>query len=117
MSEKEYKTKNSRMEELLKTLTSDGVLASDLATELDLLSDEIADYEDKKYPFKADTLVEMIELRMFQRKLKQKDIAQILGTTPSRISEILNGKRNLTMDLAKGLYQKLNIDADLILSE
>jgi HTH-type transcriptional regulator / antitoxin HigA len=117
MSEKEYKIKNIRMEELLKTLTSDGVLASDLATELDLLSDEIADYEDKKYPFKADTLVEMIELRMFQRKLKQKDIAQILGTTPSRISEILNGKRNLTMDLAKGLYQKLNIDADLILSE
>ena len=54
---------------------------------------------------------------MFKRKLKQKDIAQILGTTPSRISEILNGKRNLTIDLAKRLHHKLNIDADLILSE
>jgi len=57
----------------------------------------------------------MIELRMYQRKLKQKDVAKILGTTPSRISEILNGKRGLTMDLAKGLYKNLNIDAEIIL--
>ena len=59
----------------------------------------------------------MIELRMFQRKLKQKDLARILGTTPSRISEILNGKRDLTMDLARELYKKLNVDPELILSE
>ena len=58
----------------------------------------------------------MIELRMYQRKLKQKDVAKILGTTPSRISEILNGKRGLTMELAKSLYKNLNIDAELILS-
>lgn len=117
MNVKEYKLKNERLEELLKILSKDGNLSKELAYELDILSDEIADYEDENYPFKADTLKEMIELRMFQRKLKQKDIAQILGTTPSRISEILNGKRNLTIDLAKGLHNKLNIDADLILSE
>jgi len=57
----------------------------------------------------------MIELRMYQRKLKQKDLAKILGTTPSRISEILNGKRGLTLELARGMYLKLNIDAELIL--
>jgi len=117
MNPKEYRLKNKRLEELLKILTREGDLDNSLANELDILSDEIADYEDENYPFKADTLKEMIELRMFQRKLKQKDIAQILGTTPSRISEILNGKRNLTIDLAKGLHHKLNIDADLILSE
>jgi len=57
----------------------------------------------------------MIELRMYQRKLKQKDLAKILGTTPSRISEILYGKRGLTLELARGMYLKLNIDAELIL--
>ena len=38
----------------------------------------------------------MIELRMYQLKLKQKDFAHILGTSPSRISEILKGKKGLT---------------------
>lgn len=44
-------------------------------------------------------------------------IAQILGTTPSQISEILSGKRGLTIELAKGLYNNLNIDPKLILSD
>jgi HTH-type transcriptional regulator/antitoxin HigA len=105
------------MEEILKLLTNKGELDLQLQTELDQISDEIADYEEENYPFKVESLNEMIELRMYQRKLKQKDIAQILGTTPSRISEILNGKRGLTIELAKGLYKKLNIDPKLILSD
>ena len=79
------------------------------------LSDQIADYEEHHFPFEPQNLKEMIELRMYQRKLKQKDLAKILGTSPSRISEVLNGKRKLTFDLAKALYDKLNIDAELIL--
>ena len=87
-----------------------------LQLELNKISDDIADYEESKFPFKPDNLKEMIELRMYQRKLKQKVVAKIIGTTPSRISEILNGKRGLTMELAKGLYKNLNIDAELILN-
>ena len=117
MTSTEYKQQTKRMEELLKLLTEKGSLGLKLQTELDQISDEIADYEEENFPFKVETLNEMIELRMYQRKLKQKDIAQILGTTPSRISEILNGKRGLTLELAKGLYNKLNIDPNLILSD
>ncbi len=115
MKHKEYKEKTKRLEELLKQFTISGSLDEKSQKELDKLSDEIQEYEEKHYPFKAESLNEMIELRMYQRKLKQKDLAQILGTTPSRISEILNGKRNLTMKLAKSLHRKLNIDAELIL--
>ncbi len=115
MEHKEYKEKSKRLEELLKQFTSSGNLDEKNQIELDKLSDEIQEYEEKYYPFKVESLNEMIELRMYQRKLKQKDLAQILGTTPSRISEILNGKRSLTMELAKSLYRKLNIDAELIL--
>lgn len=115
MTKKDYNLKTKRLEELLERLTLKGKLTSKFQIELDKLSDEIADYEETKFPFQPSNLKEMIELRMYQRKLKQKDVAKILGTTPSRISEILNGKRGLTMELAKGLYKKLNIDAELIL--
>ena len=117
MNSSEYKQETKRMEELLKILTKNGSLSSEQQIELDELSDRIADYEETNFPFEVESLKEMIELRMYQRKLKQKDVAQILGTTPSRISEILNGKRNLTLELAKGLYNKLNIDPKLILGE
>jgi len=113
----QYKVAIKRMEELLTILTEMGKLRKQQQQELDKLSGVVASYEEEHFPFKPETLVEMIELRMYQRKIKQKDLAKILGTTPSRISEILNGKRDITMDLARGLYKKLNVDPKLILME
>ena len=115
MDKKNYIKNTERMEALLKEFTEKGKLEKQDQLELDRVSDAVQEYEEKYYAFKADTLQEMIELRMYQRKLKQKDLAKILGTTPSRISEILNGKRGLTFELAKALHQKLNIEAELIL--
>jgi len=117
MNKKEYLVATKRMEELLSILTNDGKLPKKLQKELDYISESIADYEESNYPFKPENLKEMIELRMYQRKLKQKDVAKLLGTTPSRVSEILNGKRRMTLEIAKGLYRKLNIDAEMILNE
>ncbi len=117
MDKKQYKAAYQRMENLLSILTNSGKLGASQQQELDEISDAITAHEEEHYPFKPETLIEMIELRMFQRKLKQKDLARILNTNPSRISELLNGKRDLTMDLARGLYQKLNIDPDLILTK
>jgi len=111
----EYRTANKRMEELLKILTEKGKLSKREQQELDNVSEIVVQYEEQNYPFRPETLTEMIELRMYQRKLKQKDLAKILGTTPSRISELLNGKRDLTIEMARGLYQKLNVDPSLIL--
>ena len=115
MNSTEYKQQTKRMEELLKLLTLKGTLDFKLQSELDQISDEIADYEEKNFPFKVESLNEMIELRMYQ--LKPKYVAQILGTTSSRMSEILNSKRGLTIELAKGQYYKLNLDPKLILSD
>ena len=116
MTKKIYNLKTKRLEELLSQLTSKGKLSSKYQSELDLLSDEIANYEETNFPFEATKLKEIIELIMYQRKLKQKDVAKILGTTPSRISEILNDKRGLTMELARRLHKNLNIDAEIILN-
>jgi HTH-type transcriptional regulator/antitoxin HigA len=74
-------------------------------------------YENVHYPipFIPKTIEELIRLKMIEKKLKQKDIAQILEITPTRLSEFLNGKRKINIDLAKKLHIKLNIDANLIL--
>ena len=63
------------------------------------------------------TLPEMIEFKMYQMQLKQKDLASLLGIAPSRLSEVLKGKRKINLDLAKRLHDRLDIDADFILEK
>ena len=112
----DYEKAIKRMDNLLKVVGNDTSSDDKNFIELDKLSDFIADYEEKHYPMTPQNLIEMIELRMYQRKLKQKDLALLLGTSTARISEYLRGKRKLTLDVAKGLHQKLNVDAELILN-
>ena len=110
----DYEKVNLRIEELLKIVDNDTPKSDSNFIELDKLSDLVADYEEKYYSMQPADLVEMVQLRMYQRKLKQKDLAKILNTSPSRISEFLNGKLQLTFSFAKALYKKLNIDADIL---
>ncbi len=85
--------------------------------ELARLTALIDAYEAVHYalPFKPKTLTEMLELKMFERKMKQKDLAKTLGVTENRISEVLNGKRKINLDLAKRIYKELQVDANFIL--
>ena len=52
---------------------------------------------------------------MFEMNLKQKDLATLLETPASRISEYLKGKRDINLDIARALHNKLDIDSDIIL--
>ena len=63
------------------------------------------------------TLTEMLELKMYEQKLKQKDLAALLGISATRLSEVMQGKRKVNMDLAKRLYFVLKIDAGFILEQ
>ncbi|GAA4445942.1 hypothetical protein GCM10023189_00490 [Nibrella saemangeumensis] len=85
--------------------------------ELQRLSLLVEKYEDIHYPMpvEPETLPEMIRLRMFQEKLKQKDVARLLGITETRLSEVMSGKRRVNMDLAKRLHENLRIRAEFIL--
>jgi len=113
-TDEDYRKVNERIEILLKIANNQTDKEDANFIELDKLSDMVANYEELNYSMKPTDLIEMVRLRMYQRKLKQKDLAEILNTTPSRISEFLNGKLKLTYSFASNLYQKLNIDADLI---
>lgn len=109
-----YEKANKRLEELLLIVDNDTSEKDENFIELNNISDLIADYEEENYSMVPGNLIEMVRLRMYQRKLKQKDLARILNTTPSRISEFLNGKLKLTYDFSRELYNKLNIEPELI---
>lgn len=79
----------------------------------------IQDYELRQemfpIPKKPTTLPAMIELKRQQRQLKQKELAQLLEVPAGRLSQILSGKRRVTMDLARKLYERLDISPEFIL--
>ncbi|MEO1487791.1 MAG: helix-turn-helix domain-containing protein [Bacteroidota bacterium] len=115
ISHKQYVEANLRLEELLKEVDNNTPEDSPLSKELIEVSDIIEQYEEINFPMGLPTLQEMIELRMFEMGLKRKDLAALLNTSASRISDYLNGKREITLKVAKALHQKLNIDSDIIL--
>ncbi|MBC7383949.1 MAG: helix-turn-helix domain-containing protein [Bacteroidia bacterium] len=76
--------------------------------EAQLLALVIKDYEDKHYKIKSPDPVEAIKYRMEQMNLSRKDLGEILGYS-SRVSEVLNRKRKLTLEMVRKLHEKLNI--------
>jgi HTH-type transcriptional regulator/antitoxin HigA len=115
ISEVDYKKASVRIEELLKVVNNNTPQNDPNLKELVALSDIIENYETEYYPIGTPSLKDVIELRMFEKKLKQKDLAELLETSTSRISEYLNGKRDITIEIARALHKKLNIDSDIIL--
>jgi HTH-type transcriptional regulator/antitoxin HigA len=122
-TESEYKQVMAEIEVFLQKATHNGGFESLSAEEterLRVLSLQAEAYENSipimplQVP-KPQTLSEMLSLKMFQLKLKQKDLAAMLDITPTRLSEVMTGKRKVNMDLAKRLYQKLSIDPAFIL--
>ena len=85
------------------------------------MAQALSDYEDTlelmpiPVPPKPTTLPAMIELKRQQRQLKQKELAALLEVPAGRLSQILSGKRRVTMDLAKKLHERLNISPAFIL--
>jgi len=78
-------------------------------------SDIVEAYEELHYEIGVPSLIDVIRLRMEELKIKNKDLAKLLGTSPSRVSEYLSGKREITLNVARELHAKLNIDSDIIL--
>ncbi len=83
------------------------------------LSKLMASYEDEYMdilPLREKTpLIRSIEVYFYARNMKQKEGAKLLGINESVFSQILSGKRRITMPIAKRLYSKLGISADMIL--
>ena len=115
-TEKEYEAAMARIDELLPLTWGDNIPEdSPENIELELLSDLVAEYEDIHYPISKPTLIDIIKLRMYEMGLSQKAIAAMLGISEPRMSEIMHGKAEPSLSLARTMSQKLNIDAAVVL--
>ena len=84
--------------------------------EAEILSILIEKYEDEHYPIGMPDPIEAIKFRMEQMGMKQKDLAEIVGFT-SRVSEILNRKRKLTLSMIRKLSANLHIPTEVLVQE
>ncbi|RYG98325.1 MAG: ImmA/IrrE family metallo-endopeptidase [Alphaproteobacteria bacterium] len=80
-----------------------------------VLSQLVNEYEKNRFPIENPSPLSAIKFRMEQRGLRASDIASYLGG-PNRTSEILNGKRQLTMSMVRALVKYLEIPADILVS-
>ena len=83
--------------------------------ELDILLLLVKDYEDRHYQIPAPDPIEVIKLKLEEKGLKQKDLEHIIGSK-SYVSQILSGKKELTLKMVRGLHQYLGISADILLA-
>lgn len=114
-TEKEYNAIAGRIEILLQD--TDNIENKDAKgyIELNLLSDLVAAYEERTYPVKKPSLVEVIKLRMAEMGLNQKRLSELLGVSTSRVSEYLNGKSEPPLNVARNISVKLDIDPTIVL--
>ena len=56
-----------------------------------------------------------MKLRMYEMGINQAKLSELLGVSPSRISDYLTGRCEPTLKVAREMSRKLNIDADIVL--
>ena len=116
MDLKPIKTEND-YEKALKRLEMifDSPLESKEGDEAEILSMLIDNYENIHYPIEVPDPIEAIKIRMEELNLKQKDLIGIIGGK-SRVSEILNKKKKLTIDMIRELERILHISASVLVN-
>lgn len=114
-NEIEYNAIMTRIDELVEIVGEDTPKTDKNYIELDILTDLVVAYEEEHYPVSEPSLVEAIKLRMYEMEINQKTLAEMLGVSPSRISEIISGKSEPTLSIARNISKKLNITASVVL--
>lgn len=120
---KQYDDTKNRVEQLIAEATDKGMLEPDMdneyTREIASLSELMAQYEDEYLNIlplrRKSPLIATIEDYFYSHGMKQKDGAKLLGVNESQFSQIMSGRRKISMPFAKRLHSKLGIDANLII--
>jgi len=112
-NEKDYREALNAIETLM---ANDPDPESAEGEQLELLSTLVADYESKTFPATLPDPVEAIKFRMEQADLKPADLVPFVGSK-SRVSEVLSGKRKLTVEMMRALETGLGIPAKVLLGQ
>ncbi len=108
-SEADYNSVLNRIEEIF-----DAKAGTPEGDELEILGILVDEYEKRNFPIDAPDPIEALKFRMEQLGLSQRDLAQLVGSK-SRASEILSGKRSLSLRVIRVLNRKLNIPAEILI--
>ena len=110
-SEKEYENALQRLDEIF-----DAKSSSKEGQEAELLALLIEEYENKYHPINAPDPIAAIRIRMEEMQLKQKDLVGVIGSK-GIVSEVLNKKRKLTVNMIRNLSEKLKIAVNVLIQE
>jgi HTH-type transcriptional regulator/antitoxin HigA len=110
-TEDDYQAALSRLEEIFDA--PDGTPESD---ELDILGLLVDEYEKEHYPIDSPDPIDAIKIRMEELNMRQVDLIPVIGGK-SRVSEILNRKRRLTIQMIRRLKDRLNLSAELLIRD
>ena len=109
ITKEQYEFAQARVEELL-PLVDDNTPANDRnAIELMMMSEAIIDYENEHYPIGKPTVGQLILLSLDEKKMSQKQLADEIGVSPSRISDYVSGRAEPTLKIARLLCMTLGI--------
>ncbi len=110
-NETDYEKALERLETIF-----DAKKGTDEGDELEILSILIDNYENQNFPIEMPDPISAINFRMEQLGLKQKDLVKTIGFK-SRVSEIMNKKRKLTLDMIRKLNTDLKIPTEVLIQD
>jgi len=110
-TESDYYNALKRLDEIF-----DAKIGTSESDEADVLGMLVDEYEKKNYPIDAPDPIEAIKIRMQEMHLKQVDLVNEIGGK-SRVSEVLNRRRKLTVGMIRKLANRLNLSADLLIND
>jgi HTH-type transcriptional regulator/antitoxin HigA len=110
-TEADYQQALNRLEVIF-----DAPIGTPESDEADVLGLLIDDYEKKHYPIDAPDPIEAIKIRMEELQLKQLDLVDEMGGK-SRVSEVLNRKRKLTVEMIRRLTARLNLSPEALIRD
>lgn len=109
VTKEQYEFALQRIEELLPVVDDNTPANHRDAVELTLMSETVIEYEKEHFPIGKPTVAQLIELSLEDKKMSQKQLAQEIGVSPSRISDYVSGRAEPTLKIARLLCQVLGI--------
>lgn len=112
-TEEQYRAALTEVENLI---ALDPAPDTSAANRLDVLSLLLEKYEKEQFPIRKPNAIEAIIFRMEEQGLLQKDLVHILGSK-SKVSEVLSGKRKLTLQMIRLLHEELDIPLEILVND
>lgn len=116
ITKEQYEFALARIEELLPLVNDDTPANDRNAIELTMMSDIVIDYEKEHFPIGKPTVAELIEMSLEEKGMTQKQLAQQIGISPSRINDYVTGRAEPTLKIARMLCRILKITPAEMLS-